>query len=122
MFRLVQVTPDDLDILFELVCLSPENDLKPTLMAGLREMAEHLKTTGEPSVRMVFTPEFHKHLYDIVTQPFMPVDADRAGLPTERYLYMCSRLPTIQRTVATPELFDPAFAGFKQNPTKTYLN
>lgn len=122
MFRLIQITPEDVDVLFELVCLSPETEAKPTLLAGLTEMAQHFRSTGDPSVRMVFTADFHRELYDIVMQPFMPADATRHGVPTERYLYMCTRLPQIQKSVATPELWDPTFAGMQQEPKKTYLN
>lgn len=124
MLRLVRVTPEDLDVLFELVCLvEAETEDKVMIMAGLRNIADHFKATGESVVRMVFPADLFKQVVQVVNAPFMPADAAKLGIPENHYLYMVSRLPGIQSNFAQPEYFDPDFANVtpKQNE-KTYLN
>jgi len=123
MLRLVRVTKEDVDVLFELVALSQETSQKAYLLAGLSQLQDHFKQhQSEQTVRMVLTHDLHNSLYDIVVEPFTPADADRKGIPTAHYLWMCAKIPEIQKNVAAPELLDPNFLGFQQEPQKTYLN
>ena len=119
MLRLVPVTADDIDILFELVAFSEVTE-KETLLAGLIQMSNHFRATNDKMVKMVFTADILNQVKYIV-DTFMPADAERHGIPLVRYNYMANRLPAISKRLGLPEFvsFDPKNATPAQ---KVYLN
>lgn len=103
MLRLVNVTPQDVDVLFELVCMTESQD-KQDLMQGLRQMAEYFVETRDPNARLVLPAHLYSQLREIVTTPWMPADAERWGLPQENYMNMVKRLPAIRQAFDTQEM------------------
>lgn len=116
MLTLVAVTLDDIDVLFEVVAFS-EAPEKETLLAGLVQMSNHFKATNDKTARMVLVPELLNQMRDAVNT-FLPADALRHGIPTERADYMFKRLPGITKKLSFPETYAPTPLG----PQKVLLN
>lgn len=121
MLKLVSVTAQDVEVLFELVTMSDNVPDRDDIMAGLMQMHHHFRSSKDNSLRMVLTDEILVQIKQIVNYPFMPADADAMGIPKEHYINMISRLPHIRTSLANPEVFDPQFAN-TATPNKTYLN
>ena len=124
MLRLVTVSPQDVEILFELVAffVPDQNPDKPVMLGGLKQLSDYFHESGNADCRMVLTSDLHRQIAEIVNTPFMPADADRLGIPTSHYLGMCSRIPTIQKAMAMPEVWDPQQVAFRTEPDTKYLN
>ena len=121
MLRLVKVTLEQVDVLFELVCLSEPED-KKDLMAGLTQLASYFRGSGESVAQMVLAPNLLEQLNAVINAPFMPADAEKLGIPSERYLHMMASLPGIRRTFAAPTVWNPQAGFLDTAPQKSYLN
>lgn len=118
MLRLVRVTPQDVEILFQLVCFNNPTD-KQDLMAGLVQMSRHFAQTSDKYARLVLPPNLFSQLVALIECPWMPADAKVWGMPQEVYIEMAVRMPAIREAFSVPDLVD---FNFLNVPVATSTN
>lgn len=111
MLRLIRVTQRQAETLFELATiLNPDE----TLLGGLRFACVNIKESGLNDLSCD-TETFNK-IRHLVVSPFMPADAARYGIPTDRYLQIVEDTTILKDQFINPRFTTQEFVDkeFKQ--------
>lgn len=121
LLQLVQVSPDEVRTLIELVQIFPTENQKD-LLAGLIQISEwYAKNPKEVKIRMIFPKHLMNELRQVLNSPLLPMDADRHGIPVDRYLQLTAESVPLVRKVAFPEASDPLFLTYNAPAPSTAL-
>lgn len=121
MLRLVEVTKNELQTLYRVASMVPDNAIKVDVLTQTRWLLEHFPANKD-IVKMVLVANMHEAILAVASYPLMPADADRLGITFTEMLKILEVQNSLVLKLRDFDMVYPDFMDFDGKPDTTFLN